>query len=93
MYIYILQATVALMAPKAYANFLSYLTGWLTILAWEATAIETSYLIATTLQGIVVLARPTYIPMSWHTVLIMWAAVLFANTINLFEGLILILHE
>lgn len=88
-----------MMAPKSYANFLAYLTGWLTTLAWQATAITTSYLSTTILQGIIVLARPTYVPLPWHTVLIMWATVLFANTVNFvgrilakFEGFILILH-
>lgn len=87
------------MAPKSYANFLAYLTGWLTTLAWQATAITTSYLSATILQGIIVLAHPTYVPLPWHTVLLMWAIVSFASTVNFvgrilakFEGLILILH-
>jgi amino acid transporter len=87
------------MAPKSCSNFLAYLSGWLTTLAWEATAITTSYLTATTIQGIVVLTRPSYVPLPWHTLLIMWASALFASGINFtgrllakFEGLILVLH-
>ncbi|KAI1120710.1 amino acid transporter [Nemania abortiva] len=90
---------VALMAPRSCSNFLAYLSGWLTTLAWEATAITTSYLTATTLQGIAVLARPSYVPQPWHTLLIMWASAVFASGINFtgrflakFEGLILVLH-
>ncbi|KAI1378114.1 putative GABA transporter [Hypoxylon crocopeplum] len=91
---------VAMMAPKSCSNFLTYLTAWLTTLAWQAMAITTSYLITTTLQGIVVLARPSYIPLPWHTLLIMWAATSLAVLINSttgrflarLEGLILILH-
>ncbi|KAI0112208.1 amino acid transporter [Nemania sp. FL0031] len=90
---------VALMAPRSCSNFFAYLSGWLTTLAWEASAITTSYLTATTLQGLVVLTRPSYVPQPWHTLLIMWASALFASGINFtgrflakFEGLILVLH-
>ncbi|KAI1088173.1 putative GABA transporter [Rostrohypoxylon terebratum] len=91
---------VAMMAPASCSNFLTYLTAWLTTLAWQAMAITTSYLIATTLQGIVVLAQPSYIPLPWHTLLIMWANIILAVLINSttgrflarLEGLILILH-
>ncbi|KAF2962727.1 hypothetical protein GQX73_g10844 [Xylaria multiplex] len=91
---------VAMMAPKSCSNFLAYLTAWLTVLAWQAIAITTSYLITTTLQGIVVLAQPSYVPLPWHTLLIMWASILLAVLINSttgrflarFEGLILMLH-
>ncbi|KAI0881260.1 putative GABA transporter [Annulohypoxylon maeteangense] len=91
---------VAMMAPESCSNFLTYLTAWLTTLAWQAIAITTSYLITTTLQGVVVLARPSYIPLPWHTLLIMWASILFAVLINSttgrflarLEGVILILH-
>ncbi|KAI0010441.1 amino acid transporter [Xylariaceae sp. FL0662B] len=91
---------VAMMAPESCSNFFTYLTAWLTTLAWQAIAITTSYLITTTLQGIVVLARPSYVPLPWHTLLIMWAAISLAVLINSttgrflarLEGLILILH-
>ncbi|KAI0976248.1 putative GABA transporter [Xylaria arbuscula] len=90
---------VALMAPKSCANFLAYLSGWLTTLSWEATAITTSYLTATTLQGIAALANEAYVPQAWQTLLIMWASALFASSMNFtgrllakFEGLILVLH-
>lgn len=69
-------------------------------MAWQSLALSVGYIIATVLQGIVVLANPSYIPLPWHTVLINWAASLFAVIINSttgqilakFEGLILILH-
>ncbi|KAI1372106.1 amino acid transporter [Hypoxylon crocopeplum] len=91
---------VAMMAPESCANFLSYLTAWLTTLAWQAIAITTSYSVATIIQGIVVLAEPSYEPIKWHTVLIMWAAAVFSVIVNSttgrilakFEGLVLILH-
>lgn len=89
-----------MMAPESCANFLSYLTAWLTTLAWQSIAITTSYSVATIIQGIVVLANPSYEAVTWHTVLIMWAAAVFSVIVNSttgrvlakFEGLVLILH-
>ncbi|KAI1174994.1 amino acid transporter [Nemania sp. FL0916] len=92
---------VAMLAPQLWSNFLCYMTAWLTTLAWQAASATVSYLIATLLQGIIVLApSSTYVPANWHTVLLMWAFSLFAallNSINSralakLEGLILILH-
>ena len=89
-----------MLAPESWGNFLSYLTAWLTTLAWQTLAVSVAYIIATLLQGIVVLANSNYVPLQWHTVLITWAASLFAVMMNSttgkilakFEGLILILH-
>jgi amino acid transporter len=91
---------VGMLAPESCRNFLVYLTAWLTTTAWQAIAVSTGYITATLLQGIVVLAQPSYVPEPWHTVLILWAAMLFAVIMNSttsqalarFEGLILVLH-
>lgn len=88
------------MAPNSWSNFVSYLTGWLTTLAWQSIGVSISYITATLLQGIIVLTHPNYVPLPWHTVLIVWAVALFAvimnsittNVLAKFEGLILIVH-
>ena len=89
-----------MMAPKSCNTFLAYLTAWLTTTAWQASAAVVGYLIATWLQGIIVLAQPAYVPTSWQTVLIFWATMLFAVIVNSttgkvlarFEGFVLVLH-
>lgn len=76
------------------------MTAWLTTLAWQAISVMCSYLVATLLQGIIVLAHPTYVPLAWHTVLLIWAFALFTTFINSttsrilakLEAFILILH-
>ncbi|KAI1448708.1 putative GABA transporter [Annulohypoxylon stygium] len=91
---------IAMIAPESCSAFLTYVTAWLTTLAWQAMAITSSYTTSTILLGIVVLANPTYTPVSWHTILTMWATTSFAVLMNLtggrmlakFEGLILVLH-
>ncbi|KAI0428590.1 amino acid transporter [Xylaria sp. FL1042] len=90
----------AMMAPSSWSSFLAYVTGWLTTLAWQTLAVSVSYIVATLIQGIVVLSRPTYVPLPWHTLLIIWAAALFAVLLNSTtsrilakcEGFILLLH-
>ncbi len=91
---------VAMLAPTSVATFLTYMTAWLTAIAWQAIAASVGYLIATLLQGIVVLAHPNYEPQAWQTVLLMWATSLLCVLMNSisgrvlskFEGLILVLH-
>ncbi len=43
------------MAPRSCSSFLAYMTAWMTTLAWQALAVSVGYIIATMLQGIIVL--------------------------------------
>lgn len=89
-----------MLAPESSRAFLAYATAWMTTLAWQAICVSACYLIATILQGIVVLGRPEYVAQPWHTLLIIWAASLFAVLVNSstsralakFEGMVLVLH-
>lgn len=89
-----------MMAPESCRSFLAYMTAWLTTLAWQAIAVSLGYLMSTLIQGVVVLSQPTYEPKQWHTVLLIWAIMLFAVFVNSttgralakFEGVVLILH-
>ncbi|KAK5625192.1 hypothetical protein RRF57_000908 [Xylaria bambusicola] len=91
---------VAMIAPESCAAFLTYLTAWLTTLAWQAAALTSNYTTATILQGIIVLTNPSYVARQWHTILIIYAVTFFTVAINFttsrtlakIEGLILILH-
>ncbi|KAI0517029.1 putative GABA transporter [Xylaria bambusicola] len=91
---------VAMIAPESCAAFLTYLTAWLTTLAWQAAALTSNYTTATILQGIIVLTTPSYVARQWHTILIIYAVTFFTVAINFttsrtlakIEGLILILH-
>ncbi|KAI0019382.1 amino acid transporter [Xylariomycetidae sp. FL0641] len=80
---------VAMMAPESCANFLAYLTAWLTTLAWQAISITTSYSISTLIQGLVVLSRPAYAPEAWHTVLMMLGVAVFSVAANSTSGRVL----
>lgn len=88
------------MAPASSSTFLTYITAWLTTTAWQAMAASASYIIATLIQGIVVLADPSYTPLTWHTVLIIWSSMSVSVLLNCttgsiiakVESLILVLH-
>lgn len=91
---------VSMLAPESSQAFLCYLTAWMTTIAWQAMVATSAFLLATLLQGMIVLGHPNYSPTAWQTVLLIWAIVLLGVLINSttgralakLEGLILVLH-
>src|SRR5436853_7022526 len=89
------------LAPSDYyRNFLSYVTGTLTTLAWTATVAIETLLAGTIVQGLIKLNYPTYDAKLWQGTLLTWAAIAVATYINVFtpnffpklEIIILVLH-
>jgi choline transport protein len=91
---------VSMLAPPSCANFLSYITGWLTVGGWQAAVASGGFLTGTLIQGLIALTVPDYNPKAFHGTLLFWAVIFFGVFINTvvsnllpkFEGLILILH-
>jgi choline transport protein len=91
---------VSMLAPTSIHKFLSYTTGWLTICGWQGNTAVSVYYSSSMIQGLAVLANPTYTPQPWHQILIGLGVTLFAVLINTrggmllprFEGFMLILH-
>ncbi|KAI9843956.1 MAG: hypothetical protein M1837_005997 [Sclerophora amabilis] len=91
---------VAILAPPAYSKFLSYLTGWVTTIAWQAASASVLFLDATIIQALLAIAHPTYVFERWHGTLIFYgllALTLFFNTylgrlLPNFEATILVFH-
>ncbi|KAH8158048.1 hypothetical protein CIB48_g10203 [Xylaria polymorpha] len=91
---------VAILASDSSRQFLSYITGWMTLVGWQAVTASAAYLIGTLLQSIIILLKSDNAPQPWQTVLFLWAVIAFAVFINTvasktlahFEGLILVLH-
>ncbi|EAS36416.3 GABA permease [Coccidioides immitis RS] len=88
-------------ASPRYQKFLSYITGWLSVLGWQGGFASITFLCGTLVQGFIALNNPTsYTPERWHGTLLTFAIALFATFINTYaasqlpslEGLILILH-
>ncbi|KXG47465.1 Amino acid/polyamine transporter I [Penicillium griseofulvum] len=90
----------SMLAPRSCMKLMSYLTGWLTVIGWQATFATSCYLVGTLIQGMIILTNSTYEPKNWHPTLLFWAVVAFSVAINSvggkvlprFEGMILIIH-
>ncbi|KAJ5279372.1 choline transport protein [Penicillium angulare] len=90
----------SMLAPRSCMKLISYLTGWLTVIGWQATYATSCYLCGTLIQGLITLTQKDYKPESWHATLLFWAVAVFSVSINCvggkllprFEGLILFLH-
>ena len=78
----------------------SYLTGWLTVLGWQALFAAANFVSAALIQGLIVLTRPNYDPKPYQHMLLYWAVMAFTVFINVLtstvlpkvEGFILVLH-
>ncbi|KAL5355611.1 amino acid/polyamine transporter I [Aspergillus floccosus] len=79
----------AMLAPPHLMKFLSYMTGWVTVIGWQAAFASASFLAGTQIQGAVLLAHENYQSQPWQGTLIMWAAVLLALGINVVGGKLL----
>ncbi|CRG91109.1 Choline transport protein [Talaromyces islandicus] len=89
-----------LASPRA-SKFSSYVTGWLTVVGWQATFATACFLSGTMIQGLITLSNADYVPHPWHSTLLYWSVVAFGVVVNTvggssllakFEGLILVLH-
>ncbi|KAL8699456.1 MAG: hypothetical protein Q9224_001398 [Gallowayella concinna] len=91
---------VSMLAPKGYKRFASYITGWLTSLAWVAVLATGSIFVGTIIQGLIILNNPSYESQAWHGTMLCWAVITVAVFINtvvsgllpIIEGLILVFH-
>lgn len=87
-------------AAPSVQKFISYMTGWLCVLGWQAGSAAGCYLAGTEIQALIILNNPTYVPERWHGSLLAIALVcvsLFINTIlakilPTIQATILVLH-
>lgn len=91
---------VAVLAPPFCSKFLSYLTGWITVIGWQAVTASAVYLCGSMIQGLMVLNHPDYVPERWQATLMFYAVIalsLFVNTylarlLPNIEAIVLIIH-
>ena len=57
--------------------------------AWIATCAQPAFLLGTTIQGLLVLADPTYVFHRWHGTLLAWAVFAIPVVINIFARRVL----
>ncbi|KAL8849400.1 MAG: hypothetical protein Q9221_005638 [Calogaya cf. arnoldii] len=86
-------------SPSA-QKFVSYMTGWLCVLGWQAGSAAGCYLAGTEIQALIILNNTSYVPERWHGSLLAIALVcvsLFVNTVlakvlPTIQATILVLH-
>lgn len=67
--------------------------GWQCTIAWQATVASSSFLSGTIIQGLLVLAYPSYTFEAWHGTLLLYAVLVVALAFNTFLGKYLPLIE
>lgn len=72
------------LAPDGWKNILSYITGWQSVIAWQAMSASAGYLTATSLQGLVINSQPSYHPARWHGTLLVFGLMCTALIFNTF---------
>ena len=91
---------VAVLAPEKSSKYLSYLTGWTSVIGWQATTCTTLFLASTMIQGLLIQNSLSYTPQRWHATLIGYAILAFSVFINTYlatslpkiESVVLLLH-
>lgn len=87
-------------SPPSIQRFMSYITGWVSVLGWQVGLASLAFLVGTMIQGLLVLNNPDYVFENWHGTLLVIAITAFCIIFNTFlakrlpmvEGLILIFH-
>ncbi|KAK6811116.1 hypothetical protein RU639_012980 [Aspergillus parasiticus] len=90
----------SMLAPPSAMKLASYMTGWLTVIGWQATFASAMYLNGNMVQALIILTRSDYVPHPWRKALYAWGLSVLSAIINIvggkflprFEGTILIFH-
>ncbi|KGO58310.1 Amino acid/polyamine transporter I [Penicillium expansum] len=69
-----------------YQKFLSYTTGWMSVLAWQAGAASGSFLTGTIIQGLISLRDPRYEPQNWQGTLFVFAMIAVIYFFNVYAA-------
>ncbi|KAE8352704.1 amino acid permease-domain-containing protein [Aspergillus coremiiformis] len=91
---------VSELASPRYQRVLSYITGWMSVLAWQAGAASGSFLTGTIIQGLITIRDPDYESQNWQGTLFVFAMILIIYFFNVYaaswmpriQNLLLALH-
>ena len=77
---------VALLAPESSRQFLSFFTGCITAVGWQAVTTACAYEVGSLIDGLFNLVWPDHLDMSWRVWLLLWAVMLVAVLVNTVIG-------
>jgi choline transport protein len=91
---------VAEFAPPGYRNILSYLTGWMSAMAWQAGAASGPFIVGTLLRSLVELNTGSYHRTGWQDTFFVWVVALVVylgnsygrTALPIVQNFMLILH-
>ncbi|BGP49338.1 hypothetical protein JCM10450v2_005226 [Rhodotorula kratochvilovae] len=72
------------LAPKSCARFLRYYCAWLTCIAWIFMTSSATFICSISIAAMAAACNESYVPESWHTVLIFWAVMLLSLALNIY---------
>ena len=73
-------------APRKYQKVLSYMSGWLSTLAWQSFVAVDAFLVGDVILGIVALNDQSFVPQRWQATLLIVATVLTLGAFNFLAG-------
>jgi choline transport protein len=87
-------------APPKYQKLLSYFTGWMSTLSWQAGTASGPFLVGTMIQSMIYVNDENYSGTNWQGTMFVWAITLVVYACNVwggrampvFQNLMLILH-
>jgi choline transport protein len=87
-------------APLKHQKFLSYITGWFSVIGWQTAMASISFACAQQFEGLIALNVPSYVIKGWHGTLLSIGVTVFSMLWNTLlvrklpfvEGVIVILH-
>jgi choline transport protein len=87
-------------APPTCQKFLSYITGWMSALSWQAGTASGPFLVGTMIQALITVNDPTYTPTNWQGTLFVFAVTILVFILNVWgsrampviQNLMLMLH-
>lgn len=73
-------------APGKYQRILSYLSGWLSTLAWQSFVAVDSFLVGEVILGMIAINHQSFVPQRWQATLLIIATVLALAAFNFLAG-------
>lgn len=73
-------------APPQYQKILSYFTGWMSAMSWQAGAASGPFLVGTMIQSLVYVNKEEYEATNWQGTLMVWAITFIVYLGNVYGG-------
>lgn len=73
-------------APPRWQKLLSYITGWMSVMSWQAGAASGPFLVGTLIQSLIYVNDESYEMTNWQGTMFVWAITLIVYLANVYGG-------